>query len=110
MAIAPMTNRRYIRTWIGNDKGADGRTRVLLLEAGRASHPLSRIPISFAKFINNPATNWCYEAEPDETLRRSDRIRDPAETRHAYHRCRHRTSAEGREHTTHQVRGCDLLQ
>ena len=30
-AIAPMTNRRYIRTWIGNDKGADGQTRVTLL-------------------------------------------------------------------------------
>jgi len=30
-AIAPMTNRRYIRTWIGNDKGPDGETRVTLL-------------------------------------------------------------------------------
>lgn len=30
-ALAPMTNRRYIRTWIGNDKGQDGKTRVTLL-------------------------------------------------------------------------------
>jgi VWFA-related protein len=30
-AIAPLTNRRYIRTWIGNDKGDDGRTRVTFL-------------------------------------------------------------------------------
>jgi VWFA-related protein len=30
-AIAPMTNRRYIRTWIGNDKGEDGRTKVTIL-------------------------------------------------------------------------------
>ena len=30
-AIAPMTNRRYIRTWIGNDKGPDGMTRITLL-------------------------------------------------------------------------------
>ncbi len=30
-AIAPLTNRRYIRTWIGNDKGDDGRTRVTIL-------------------------------------------------------------------------------
>ena len=30
-AIAPMTNRRYIRTWIGNDKGEDGKTKVTLL-------------------------------------------------------------------------------
>jgi hypothetical protein len=29
--FAPMTNRRYIRTWIGNDKGEDGLTRVTLL-------------------------------------------------------------------------------
>jgi len=30
-SIAPMTNRRYIRTWIGNDKGQDGQTRVTVL-------------------------------------------------------------------------------
>ena len=52
---------------VANRLSADGRTRVLLLEAGRASHPLSRIPISFAKFINNPATNWCYDAEPEDS-------------------------------------------
>ncbi len=30
-AIAPLTNRRYIRTWIGHDKGDDGRTKLTLL-------------------------------------------------------------------------------
>jgi hypothetical protein len=30
-SIAPLTNRRYIRTWVGNDQGADGRTRVTFL-------------------------------------------------------------------------------
>jgi len=30
-STAPMTNRRLIRTWIGNDKGPDGKTRVTLL-------------------------------------------------------------------------------
>ena len=30
-AIAPMANRRYIRTWIGNEKGADGKTGVTFL-------------------------------------------------------------------------------
>ncbi|HYE85134.1 MAG TPA: VWA domain-containing protein [Vicinamibacterales bacterium] len=30
-AIAPMTNRRYIRTWIGNDVGSDGSNRVTFL-------------------------------------------------------------------------------
>ncbi|MEM7250059.1 MAG: GMC family oxidoreductase N-terminal domain-containing protein [Pseudomonadota bacterium] len=39
--------------------------RVLLLEAGRESHPWSPIPVGFAKLINNPAANWCYRAEPE---------------------------------------------
>lgn len=30
-SIAPMTNRRYIRTWIGNDKAEDGQTGVTIL-------------------------------------------------------------------------------
>jgi VWFA-related protein len=30
-AIAPMTNRRYIRTWIGSDKGENGKTRLTFL-------------------------------------------------------------------------------
>jgi choline dehydrogenase len=39
--------------------------RVLLLEAGRASHPWSGIPVGAAKLINNPAANWLYSSEPD---------------------------------------------
>ena len=30
-AMAPMTNRRYVRTWIGTDTGEDGKTRVTFL-------------------------------------------------------------------------------
>jgi VWFA-related protein len=30
-SIAPMTNRRYVRTWVGTDQGQDGLTRVTLL-------------------------------------------------------------------------------
>ena len=30
-AITPLTNRRYVRTWIGNDKGDAGKTRVTLV-------------------------------------------------------------------------------
>ena len=30
-AIAPLTNRRYVRTWIGNDKGAAGKTRLTVV-------------------------------------------------------------------------------
>jgi choline dehydrogenase len=41
-----------------------GRYQVLLLEAGGETHPLSRVPISFAKFINRPGVNWLYASEP----------------------------------------------
>jgi choline dehydrogenase-like flavoprotein len=44
---------------------ADSRHRVLLLEAGRASHPWSRIPIGYARLLTNPAANWLYAAEPE---------------------------------------------
>jgi choline dehydrogenase len=39
--------------------------RVLLLEAGRAVHPLSRLPVSFSLFIDNPAVNWCFLSDPE---------------------------------------------
>ena len=42
-----------------------GRFRVLLLEAGKKSHPYSRFPISFGLLIHNPAANWLYESEPE---------------------------------------------
>jgi choline dehydrogenase len=51
---------------LANRLSADGRHQVLLLEAGRPSHPWSRIPIGFAKLIDNPAANWCYSSEPEE--------------------------------------------
>jgi choline dehydrogenase len=41
------------------------RLRVLLVEAGRASHPYSRFPVSFGLLIDNPAANWRYESEPE---------------------------------------------
>ena len=39
---------------------------MLLLEAGPRSHWLRRVPVSFAKLIDNPAANWCFHSEPDE--------------------------------------------
>src|SRR6185437_6452312 len=39
--------------------------KVLLLEAGRESHPWTRIPVGFAKLIQNPAANWLYSSEPE---------------------------------------------
>jgi choline dehydrogenase len=44
---------------------ADARNRVLLLEAGPASHRWSRIPIGYAKLLYNPAANWLYSSEPE---------------------------------------------
>ncbi len=40
-------------------------TRVLLLEAGPASHPYSRMPLSFGLLIDNPAANWLYTSDPE---------------------------------------------
>jgi choline dehydrogenase len=51
---------------LANRLSADAGHKVLVLEAGRASHPWSRIPVGFARLINNPAANWLYSSEPDE--------------------------------------------
>ncbi len=50
---------------LANRLSADPRHRVLVLEAGRESHPWSRIPVGFAKLIENPAANWLYASEPE---------------------------------------------
>ena len=44
---------------------ADPRNKVLLLEAGPASHPWSRIPIGYARLLTNPTANWLYTSEPE---------------------------------------------
>ena len=50
---------------LANRLSADPKYKVLVLEAGRESHPWSRIPIGFAKLIENPAANWLYSSEPE---------------------------------------------
>ena len=50
---------------VANRLSADSRNKVLLLEAGRASHPWSPIPIGMARLIANPAANWLYSSEPE---------------------------------------------
>ncbi|MBK48604.1 MAG: choline dehydrogenase [Acidobacteria bacterium] len=42
-----------------------GAKKILLLEAGKASHPYSRLPVSFGLLIDNPAANWRYFSEPE---------------------------------------------
>ena len=51
---------------LANRLSTSGEHRVLVLEAGRESHPWSRIPVGFAKLIENPAANWLYSSEPEE--------------------------------------------
>jgi choline dehydrogenase len=50
---------------VANRLSADARDTVLLLEAGPASHKWARIPIGYAKLLNNPAANWLYTSEPE---------------------------------------------
>jgi choline dehydrogenase len=44
---------------------ADPQHKVLLLEAGAADHPWTRLPVGSARLITNPAANWLYSAEPE---------------------------------------------
>jgi choline dehydrogenase len=50
---------------LANRLTENGRHQVLLLEAGGETHPLSRVPVSFARFINRPGVNWLYQSEPE---------------------------------------------
>src|SRR5436190_158038 len=50
---------------VANRLSADPRNKVLLLEAGRASHAWSFIPIGMARLMTNPAANWLYSSEPE---------------------------------------------
>ena len=50
---------------LANRLTENGRYQVLLLEAGGETHPLSRVPVSFARFINRPGVNWLYASEPE---------------------------------------------
>ena len=54
---------------LANRLSESGAHRVLLLEAGRESHWLSRIPIGFGKLIDNPVANWCYESAPQPGMK-----------------------------------------
>ena len=50
---------------LANRLSADPGNKVLVLEAGRESHPWSWIPVGFAKLIDNPQANWLYASEPE---------------------------------------------
>ncbi len=44
----------------------DPGTRVLLIEAGKAFHPYSRMPMSFGLLIDDARANWRYRSEPED--------------------------------------------
>ena len=50
---------------LANRLSANKINNVLLIEAGKTSHPLSRMPVSFAMLIDNPSANWRYRSEPE---------------------------------------------
>ena len=54
---------------MANRLSADGTTSVALLEAGASDwNPWIHVPVGYFKTIHNPATDWCYQTEPDSGL------------------------------------------
>jgi choline dehydrogenase-like flavoprotein len=54
---------------LANRLSADPRHRVLLLEAGEADRSIwYRIPVGYRHTIGNPASDWCFAAEPEPGL------------------------------------------
>ncbi len=55
---------------LANRLSADPANRVVLLEAGgRDWNPWIHVPVGYFKTLHNPATDWCYRAEPDPGLK-----------------------------------------
>ena len=54
---------------LANRLTADGRYRVLLLEAGgRDWNPWIHVPLGYGKLFNDRSVNWLYESEPEPHL------------------------------------------
>ena len=54
---------------LANRLTADGRHRVLLLEAGgRDWNPWIHVPLGYGKLFNNASVNWLYQTEPQQHL------------------------------------------
>ncbi len=53
---------------LANRLTADGKRKVLLLEAGpRDTNPWIHIPLGYGKLFAEPSVNWSYESEPEPT-------------------------------------------
>ena len=58
---------------LANRLSADGRHRVLLLEAGgEDTNPWIHIPLGYGKLFNDPKVNWLYKTTPQPGL--NDRV------------------------------------
>ena len=54
---------------LANRLSADGRYKVLLLEAGGWDlNPWIHVPVGYFKTLHNPKMDWCYKTEPDPGL------------------------------------------
>ena len=54
---------------LANRLSADGRSRVLLIEAGgRDNYHWIHIPVGYLYCIGNPRTDWMYQTQPDAGL------------------------------------------
>ena len=54
---------------LANRLTADGRTKVLVLEAGGTDRRFFvQMPLGYGKLFYNPAVNWVYKTEPDPGL------------------------------------------
>lgn len=54
---------------LANRLSADGKNRVLLLEAGgKDNNPWIHVPVGYFKTLHNPKTDWSYKTQPDPGL------------------------------------------
>lgn len=54
---------------LANRLTADGRRRVLLLEAGpRDTNPWIHVPLGYGRLFATPSVNWMYQSEPEPAL------------------------------------------
>jgi choline dehydrogenase len=54
---------------LANRLSEDAKTRVLLLEAGGEDSSFwIRLPVGFAKLMNDRRYNWCFETEPEDNV------------------------------------------
>ncbi len=51
---------------LANRLSANGRHKVLVLEAGKKSNFWTQFPISFALLLDDPKANWRFRSEPEE--------------------------------------------